>query len=963
MNTLKTFLLGLSLSLALPIAARPLSEQTFRSPGREYGPMTWWHWINGNVTREGIRKDLCAIHRVGIRGVQLFNTHIYLPRGPVEFASEEWFGLVRYAVEVCDSLGLKFTTMTGAGWSGSGGPWITPERAMKKLVWAETTVAGGQAELQLPVPMRVGGFYRDVAVLAVPARYAAGRIEELESKILMKNGAMLRTPFRPEPSETIPRDSVLDLTASTDASGWLRCRIPDGSWTVIRFGYTLTGKKSHPAAYGGEGYEVNKLDADDADFQFEQLLGRLFAATEPYLGNTFEGILFDSYEAHFSNWTKRLPEEFRRLNGYDFMPWLPLFTGRYVGSPRESEQVLHDLRKLLDSLLTECFYGTMQRRVRERGMVVYAEAQGGPVPACAMDRVDVPMNEFWNPDTRPRLTKLKLTASQADFRGRRIVAAEAFTSKPEHGRWQNTPRTMKRPGDLAFAGGVNRFCFHTYAHQPADCAAPGFTLGRYGTLFGRLSTWWEYAGEWITYLTRSQYLLQQGRTVADVCFLMHDDVRYNFPADMVRLPAGYDYRIAFPADMAGARFRDGEVRFASGLSSRLIVLADNGCMDLGTLETLHRLVAGGALLLGPPPATVPSRREAQRLDQARYDRLVADLWGGLDGCTVREKRFGKGRVFRGMTAAEAISRAALRPDIDFGTPTDGAIYHLHRSAPGAEIYYLTNQSDKPFHLRALFRVAGLQPELWDPLTGEVSPARVTHTDSRGVGVELVLEPARALFVVFRKPLPADRKAYSRAAAEPYPVRTLPVEGPWTILFADRRQRAADTTVSELTSWHRSDDCRMRYYSGTAVYTTGFEVPADLLAGGERILLDLGEVCDIARVELNGRDLGTVWTPPFSLDVTGALRSGRNRLKVSVANTWINRLIGDEHLPEDLAYETAGTKFTAGRLTALPEWLYSGAQPADRRRIAFTTWKHYAASSPLVPSGLLGPVRLTVCRKR
>ena len=485
-----TLCLVLACTLISGLQAKPLDRRTFASPGLDYGPMTWWHWINGNVTKDGITKDLHAMHDVGIRGVQMFNTHMYMPKGPVEFASRDWFDLVNHAIATCDSLDMKFTCMTGAGWSGSGGPWISQEQAMKKFVWSETPCKGGKVSLSLAMPAIKDKWYRDEAVLAVPKEYEAGRIPELDAKILMANKAMLITPATfPEASQILPPESVIDLSGRMGADGYLKCELPEGDWTIIRFGYTLTGKKSHPAAHGGDGYEVDKFDSEAVEYQWDQLMGRLCKENRKYLGNTFEGILFDSYEAHWSNWTGGMFDRFIKLNGYDLKPWIPVLTGRYVKSVAESERVLADFRKLCDHLLTEGFYGTMQRKANEAGLIVYAEGQGGPVPAMAMDKIDVPMNEFWNPDTKGRLTKIKLTATQAGYRGRSIVAAEAFTSKPENGKWQNTPAKMKKPGDLAFAGGINRYCFHTYAMQPYDYLAPGFALGRYGIMLSRLNTW------------------------------------------------------------------------------------------------------------------------------------------------------------------------------------------------------------------------------------------------------------------------------------------------------------------------------------------------------------------------------------------------------------------------------------------------------------------------------------------
>jgi hypothetical protein len=286
----------------------------------------------------------------------------------------------------------------------------------------------------------------------------------------------------------------------------------------------------------GHGLEIDKMDADAVSFYFDQALGRILREAGPRVGRTLKGLLFDSFEGGPQNWTDTFPAQFRALKGYDFVPLLPVLTGRVVESPSFTEAALRDFRGAVEQLIAKNYFGTMQRRAHERGMVIYAEAQGGPLnPVSVNEFVDVPMNEFWMPDTAPRLPRIKLVASVANVLGRPLVGAEAFTAKPEDGRWLATPATLKDPGDYAWTAGINRFILHHYVHQPTD-DGPGFGLGRYGTHFGRLNTWWPLAGAWIDYVARGQFLLQQGRTVTDIAFLNTEDHGYAFPGDMVTTP-------------------------------------------------------------------------------------------------------------------------------------------------------------------------------------------------------------------------------------------------------------------------------------------------------------------------------------------------------------------------------------------------------------------------------------------
>ena len=940
-----------------------VSEKMFASPTREYGPMTWWHWINGNVTRDGIRNDLIAMHRNGMRGVQMFNVHIYLPKGPVKFGSDQWVELVKYAVETCDSLGMKFVAMNSAGWSGAGGPWITPERAMKKLVFVETNVKGGQkVDVTLPMPKVVAGYYRDVAVMAVPAQYGAGQIADLDKKMLMSNSVTLNAPKTRPTGNAIPRDRIIDLTGKMDTEGRLEWQAPEGEWTVIRFGYTPTGKKAHPNAWGGEGYECNKLDAEDVAFQFDRSLGKLLAATKKYLGNTFEGILFDSYEAHWQNWTSKLPARFKELNGYDLLPWLPLFTGRYVEEVAKSERVLWDFRHTLDRMLAENYFGTMQRLAHENHLVVYAEGQGGPVsPQYVTDYIDIPMNEFWMPDAKPRITRIKLTSSLGNAQDKQIIAAEAFTSKPEDAKWQNTPWKMKKVGDLAFTGGINRYCFHTYAHQPFDHLVPGFTMGRYGTMFNRHLTWWDYAGDWFAYISRSQYLLQQGRTLADVGFLFHDDIRYNFSSGMVTLPPGYDYQIVYPESLVGAKVEDGDIVLSCGMRFKVLVIADDSKMNLGTLKLLSDLVRSGATLSGQPPVGIPSGYNWNEKEQAEFDALVDRMWSGLDGKVQYVKNYGKGVIYRVKRASDVVGRMGFTPDVGYGeADVKNTIYHIHRMSPQEDIYFLVNQSERSLPLELSFRVTGHIPEIWDPVTGQVGEAPVYEVGKETTSVKYEFAPYGSVFVVFREKLPAGVTAKGKDYRASVLQSTMMLDKDWTIRFADKRQKIEDPVKTDaLFLWNENKDERIMHYSGTGIYTTTFTVDAGRLAGTGSVRLDLGsELYDIASVTLNGKSLGTVWTKPYVIDITEEVRAGENRLEIRVANTWINRVIGDEALPDDAEYQMSGSKFTIGRAARLPEWAYGAKQmPADRERVTYATWKHYDANSPLVPSGMPGPVKV------
>jgi hypothetical protein len=1042
--TASALYLVLGFVASLQAATDPL-EAGFASPPADARPLVWWHWINGNISKAGIEADLADMKRVGIAGAQMFDASIYLPAGPVRYGTEQWHEHVQHAIRTAGKLGLEFHAMNTPGWSASGGPWISPERSMKKLVWSETPADGGGplalalARPELPAlkfrspprePMK--NFYRDVAVFAVPAD-ATRRAVEWNKKTKLEEKTLTALPLATDPAGCIPRARILDLTAKFDpATGAVRADLPPGQWTILRFGFTSTGATNHPAAPEGHGLEVDKMDPDAVSMYFEHALGRMLREAGPLAGKTFRAILFDSFEGGPQNWTDTFPAQFQVLKGYDLMPLLPVLTGRMIECETFTECLLRDFRGVVEELIARNYFGTMRRRAHEHGLITYAEAQGGPLnPVSCAEYVDVPMNEFWMPEATPRIPRIKLVASAANVLGRPVVAAESFTATPENGRWQNTPARLKVAGDTAWTAGINRFILHHYTHQPTD-DAPGFGLGRYGTNFGRLNSWWPLAQGWVDYVARGQFLLQQGRTVADIAFLQNEDHGYAYPAKMVVTPAGYDFDIVYPRHLAAMTWRDGALRLPSGAAYRVLVLPENWAADLPTLRRLSDWVRAGAAIVGPAPVAPAGVKDFEA--RTAYQALVENLWVGgtptsvgpggrgaglaeVGSAGMRRRKEEPGStppavIKAGAALVETLRALGVAPDVRWvaasGGPavrvarrrqTDGTsaaeeagqemqaveFRAIHRRTAAADIFFVFNHTDQPAVGEATFRVTGRRPELWDAVAGTHADAPVFRTEAGGTTVPLHLEPHGSTFVVFRRPLPerwiesvaprletyggrllaagsgavqlrtSDGKAMTVAA--PAVIAPIVIGGPWRVAFESGRGAPPEIGLARLQSWPEHPDPGVKFFSGVATYRTGFSMPA-APAVGAVAFLDLGTVADLAEVRVNGALAGILWQPPFRADVTRLLRPGENVLEVRVANGWINRIIGDEGVPTDLKYQKPGTnKFTDGKLEQSPAWLYDRSRIAEKRRVSFTTWKHYTAGSPLVPAGLLGPVRL------
>ncbi len=492
--------------------------------------------------------------------------------------------------------------------------------------------------------------------------------------------------------------------------------------------------------------------------------------------------------------------------------------------------------------------------------------------------------------------------------------------------------------------------------QPRPQRKPGLTWPDIGINFDSTQTWWDLAGAWMDYLARCQYLLQQGQFVADVAVLTGEGApnalvrRLGDPVDpngrldastiteaMLRRsgqmpalpPAGYD----FDAVNANAVLRmtvEGErLTLPGGMSYRLLVLPPEKRMTLALARKVRELVRAGATVVGPKPQGSPSLADGPQGD-VEVSSIAEEVWADCDGKRASRHAFGKGQVFSCNAIGAALAAAKLAPDFTFTAAGPDArqarVDFIHRRTDDAEIYFVSNQRPALAEVRCTFRTSGRQPEIWLPEMGQVIPCRAFQQQQGRTMLPLRLAPSGSLFVVFRKPI--DAKIAGKAASNfPDTEALFTITGPWTVRFDPRWGGPEKTVFKGLQSWSRRPESGIRYYSGTASYCKQFQINPAQLAGGRPLYLDLGVVKELARLRLNGKDMGVLWKPPFTVDVTSALRPGRNDLEVQVTNLWPNRLIGDAALPVE-------------------------------KRLATVNWNPFEADSPLLESGLIGPVQIT-----
>jgi hypothetical protein len=1069
----------LSLFIALVLAglliARSSAQSTtdplaqgFKQPVDSAKPRTWWHWTRGNVTKEGITKDLEWMKRVGIAGFQLADVNAgggQTVDKKIEFGTPDWFDAVRHAASEADRLQLEMTIFSSAGWSETGGPWVKPEQAMKKLVWSETSVAGPRSFAgKLPQPPSNNGpirnlitgaprpgstappdptYYADSAVIAFrtppdesafaqthpqvttnagavngtplwdddlnsaltiaapanggpawvqyefaqgykaraisiagrggipvgrvlasdngvdfrtlvtmpgPQLYRGGvartfsfaettakfyRIELTGAPLspatvmsqapsapakeytlleaVLHSGARVHrweekagfsflfeyesvpTPSTPA-SSIIPQSDVVDLTAKMNKDGTLNWEVPAGNWTIMRMGYSLTGSKNRPAVPAGLGYEVDKLSQKHTESYLRGYVDPLAQSLGPLYGKSLRYVLLDSWEAGMQNWTEEMIGEFRRRRGYDPTPYLPALAGRVVTSAEVSDRFLWDFRRTLADMFADNHYKVATEFLRQRGIGTYGEAAGVSleIPEDTLlnkKHLDIPMGEFWFRDLHPSsmyYQDVRGAASASHVYGKTLVATESFT-----GGGYESPYSLKKIVDYWFAQGVNRIIFHTSAHQPLD-TKPGNTM--VGTHINRNITWAESGQPFMTYLARNCFMLQQGRFVADLAYLLNEGAPSTMPFWGAGLkpapPDGYDFDYV-NADVLLNRMSvnaEGRIVLPDGMSYRVLVLPEIDRMTLPVLRKISELVQNGATVLGPKPLQSPSLAGYPNADR-EVQTLAEELWGDLDGVSRTRRIYGKGTVVWGLSPADVLASLRIPKDVEYSRTLDASLSWLHRRAGDADIYFVANRTDRKQDISARFRVSGKEAELWHADTGEIEPAEFSIADGRTT-VPLHLAERESVFVVFRRATSSSERTLPRAAMTTIST----VDGPWTVTFPSNLGAPPEITLTKLESWTANADDGVKYFSGTATYTKTVQVARGSFRPGERIMLNLGSVNDLAEVSVNGQSFGILWKAPYEVDVSAALKPGTNQLVIKLTNEWTNRLIGDRLIP-------------------------------------------------------------------
>jgi alpha-L-rhamnosidase len=964
-------------------------KSNYINPPASAQPGVYWYFMDGNLSKEGMTKDLEAMKEAGISNLIFLEVGIGVPRGTVDFMSEKWQEAFVFGVHEAERLGIKVLLGAGPGWCGSGGPWVKPEEAMRHLVFSETDIVGDKKiDIVLPIPKQrstpwhkmTDPYYKDYAVYAIPSSVKPV-IEDVNEKALYE-----RYPYSSHPNvkthlpalanyAEVGEHKLLNLSNTLNVSQYLKADgrfvwyAPKGDWTIIRMGIKVTGASTRPSPEPVIGLESDKLNAKAFENHLKNytdiLLKRIGIRTKE-AGLT--GFHIDSWESGSQNWTDGILEEFQKRRGYDAAPFLLTYTGRAVKSVEISERFLWDLRQTCKELLLENHAGFAKNYAHKNGLELSIEPYDMN-PAGDLDLgayADMIMAEFWS--KRFGYTTyyaVNEATSISHITGRPVVGSEVFTSSGDE-VWQEYPWSMKDQSDWALASGINRFIFHTFAHKPFDDYRPGMTMGIYGVHWDRTQTWWSMVGAYHKYISRYSYMLQQGQAVSDILYLTPEGAPMVFtpPADALedngRIPdkKGHGFDGCSPKmlmDKAGVE--NGKIAFPKASSYYIMVLPNFNTMTPELLKKIMSLVEQGATIIGSPPLKSPSLVDYPNCD-VQVKALSEKLWGTLQAPNeITQIKYGKGSIFWGgdlskMDAkkvfpdygntAKILSKLKINQDFSSKNKT---IRYGHRQTMNRDIYFIANKTADFQETACTFRSVGI-PELWIGTTGEIRKITNYTVNDGLTTINLKFSPSESFVVTFSND--ANAKPVEQTGKDNFPQYKdfAKIEGSWKVLFDPKWGGPAEIEFDKLQDWTKHQERGIKYYSGIATYKKTINVSKINLEKSD-YYINLGEVHDIASVKLNGQKMGVIWCAPWQIKISDALKEGDNVLEIEVANRWINRLVGDRQAPDA---NVRKVKFENGLL---------GGKEYTTGRYTFTTelaMRAFKFKEPLT-SGLLGPVTI------
>ena len=1005
-------------------------QKKFTQTPKEQPLAVYWYWLDGNISEEGVVKDLHAMKTVGINRVQIgmIGDGQGAPRGPVRMFTDKWWKIMHTMFKTASELDIEVGLFNCPGWSQSGGPWVKPEQSMRYLAAVNETVQG-PAKFNGKLPS-LGKDAQDVRVLAYPAKglgaktivadkvknqnvvelsgneiitarslvlhlvdegegdmelavrkgdewvtvdkyyldrsntnpnvgfiplapyvFSLPEVEGSQFRITLgENGFIGKIEISEKPqveffaektlgkmypyplpmwddylwrnqpeyydADMLQATQVIDITSHMAPDGTLTWNVPEGTWVISRTGMLTTGVECSPAPKEGRGLETDKMSKEHIRTHFDNYLGKILERIPAEDRKTFKIVVEDSYETGGQNWTDNMIEAFKEAYGYDPVPYIPALSGTVVGSPDITDRFLWDLRRLVADMVAYEYVAGLREVSHEHGLTTWLENYGHwGFPGEFLQyggQSDEIAGEFWSFGDLGDIEN-KAASSCGHIYGKGKVWAESCTCGGSN--FDLYPATMKQRVDRFFTEGINATLLHLYIQQPDD-RTPGINAW-FGNEFNRNNTWFWQLDTFLDYLKRCNYMLQQGRYVADVAYFIGEDTPKMTGVRNPEIPKGYSYDYINAEVIMTAHAKDGKLVLESGMEYNVLVLPKIETMRPELLAKIQQLVKDGVVLQGPAPRRSPSLENYPEAD-IQVQTMANQMWQSKIYPFAEKVEYGNGFIYPNASLEQILADRGVQPDFTVSDPMLPVLF-IHLTTEDGEVYFVSNQTEETISFDANFRVKGMQPELWDPETSEVRYLPQHKELTAVTAVPMTMAPLESAFIVFREPA-------KNLEGENFPEAELiaAVDGPWTIEFEKGKGGPEQAVITEnLFDWMESENPQIKYFSGTAKYTASFTIdkmPAD------QIYVDLGEVMVMAKVKVNGQEAGGVWTMPYQVNVTDFVKEGENTIEVEVVNCWRNRLVGECSMPK-------------------------------KERFTFHTAADIDAESDLQSSGLLGPVQL------
>jgi len=945
-------------------------KEGFINPPQKARPKVYWWWLNGWTDTARIREEIRAMKEKGISGFDIFEigtggSNPLTMAGPA-FLSDESLLAIKTALDEAEKLGMEAGLNMASSWN-AGGSWITPEHSAKSIYFSKTLLT---EDVKLPVKL---------SYPAVPVKISGNRpllisFTAQGRPVYSKEIAVIAIPVK-ETGQKPDTSQIIDLTSFFDpANEELNWKPPSGEWNIYRFVCSNSGEQLKLPSKNSAGPIIDHFDSSATKFHFNYVIGRIKTIILDFKKSALKSLYLASYEATGFVWSPTLPDEFRKINGYDIKKFLPALFEPGFYEDKVLEKFRADFRRTLSEMMINNFYRKAKEIANRNGLMINSEA-GGPglplhnvpvEPLKALGSLDLPRGEFWidhhryNNEGIDIMRVVKEVSAASHIYNRGIVEEEAFTS---FRHWQEGPGDMKPWGDRAFCEGMNRVVIHGFTHNPRGTGYPGIVYSA-GTHFNDKRIWWPMAKPFIDYLSRISFILQESSFNADVLYYYGDRIPNYAGHKNSRFTAGpgYDYEVINTEILQKLSAKNGKLILPEGREFSLLALEDEGEINAGVLEKIFSLVSEGAVITGAKPLRVTCIPEKRKEEE--FMDLLYKLWP--EGSTEKLSFRNGERVINDRSPEEILHGLNIGPDFSYSGNDFNILDYIHYSKNNIDFYFVRNTTDKWISRYCSFRQGTKKPEIWDPVHGNIYRVMIYRQKKGYTILPLTFAPFESYFVVFTdKPGTSAYREIKGVGSEPpllkysddgviildegdfeltgrenFKVKNIiyerEIEGAWEIFFPLKDEKQKRIIAPQLVSWTESDAEDIKYFSGIATYKKTFQCDINFLRDGDyRIFLDFENISKTGDVWLNDRYLGTAWTKPFCFDVTGVLKPGNNTLIVKVANTWSNRLKGDA---------VTGEKNTSTniRITNI-----------DGLNDIYVTW----AEVPLIKSGLIGKVRI------